>query len=303
MSEVSIIILNWNTYNLVKECIESVQEQGSGVDYEIVLADNGSTDGSIERIEEEYPDLRIAKIERNLGFAGGNNFAAGLCESEYLLLLNSDAILKKGALQDMLALAKENPRIGLVGARLENQDGSFQASYSHFPTLWREFLILSKLGRVFINAEYPSCGPQEGQPVRVDGYVEGACILVRRSAYQQTGGLDTRFFMYAEDVDFCFRLAQAGWEIWYHPDAQVTHLGGGSSMNRKPQREADLYRSRVQFFRRHYGNWNAVLLKSLILVFTLIKWAAHGALRLFSQGKYGRQVVSPTLLVSTLKGI
>jgi GT2 family glycosyltransferase len=126
-------------------------------------------------------------------------------------------------------------------------------------------------------------------------------MLVRPQAVHEVGGLDEGYFMYAEEVDWCYAMAQAGWEVWYQPEAEIIHLGGGSSRHRRPQREADLYCSRVRFFRKHYGEGAARLLGLLIYVLTAVKWASHGLLRAVSGGRYGRPVVSVGYLRAVLE--
>jgi GT2 family glycosyltransferase len=201
----------------------------------------------------------------------------------------------------MVALANSNSKIGIVGAHLLNIDGTFQASHTRFPTLWQEFLILSGLGRLLYGRWYPSHAPEEDKgPQKVD-YVEGACMLVRREAFEEVGGLDEGYFMYAEEVDWCYTLREKGWQVWYHPAAKVVHLGGGSSQGRRTAREADLYCSRVQFFRKHYGDTAAELLKWQIYSLTAVKMIFHGLLHWTSQGRRGRSVVSLRQLAATFK--
>jgi GT2 family glycosyltransferase len=212
-------------------------------------------------------------------------------------------MLLPGALSALVDLAEARPRAGVVGAQLLNGDGSFQASHTPFPNLWREFLILSGLGRLLYGYYYPSQGPQEGCGPQVVDYVEGACLLIRKEAFQSVGGLDEGYFMYAEEVELCYAMREKGWEVWYTPTAKVTHLGGGSSRNRTSQREADLYRSRVRFFRKHQGDLAASLLKLQIFFFTFAKLVLHGGLRWVSRGRRGRQVVSLSALYTALKGV
>jgi hypothetical protein len=189
-----------------------------------------------------------------------------------------------------------------VGARLLFPDGSFQASSTRFPSLMREVLIVSTLGRRLFGRWYPSGGPQVGAgPRRVD-YVEGACLLIRRAAYEEVGGLDEGYFMYAEEVDWAFTMAQHGWHTWYAPDAEVIHFGGGSSRNRPAQREADLYRSRVRFMRKHRGSVHANALKGLLYASTTAKLAFHSLLRLVAPER-ARPVVGLNQLTSALRDV
>lgn len=288
----SVVIVNWNTQALLAECIAAVEREAAALSYDIWVVDNGSTDGSVAMLRRDFPHVHLIQSQVNLGFAGANNLAMQRSKGRYLLLLNTDAIVRPSALQALLEVAAASPRAGIVGAHLLNPDGSFQASHTNFPTLWQEFLILSTIGRRVYGSWYPSHGPEAAKgPQRVD-YVEGACLLVRRDALEQVGGLDEGYFMYAEEVDWCKRMAAHGWEVWYAPTAQVVHIGGASSVNRKTSREADLYRSRVRYFRVHHGWLQAEALKAMIVAFTCVKQIAHSLLRWFSGNRHGRQVVT-----------
>jgi N-acetylglucosaminyl-diphospho-decaprenol L-rhamnosyltransferase len=301
LMDLSIIIVNWNTRDLLSQCLESVYDTVSDLSFEVIVVDNGSVDGSQAMLRDQFPRACLIQNHENIGFAKANNQALAVSKGRYALLLNSDALLLANAAQAMLDLAKVKPRAGIVGAYLLNADGSFQASYTPFPNLWQEFLILSGLGRIVSDHCYPSHGPEEDKgPQRVD-YVEGACMLVRREAFEDVGGLDEGYFMYAEEVDWCYAMREKGWQVWYQPAAKVIHLGGGSSQKRRTQREADLYRSRVRFFRKHYGGRAAWLLKLQIYSLTAIKIAVHGLLRLVSGGRYGRPVVPLRHLASKLR--
>ncbi len=302
MFDVSVVVVNWNTRQLLRDCLDSIRANSDGYAVEIVVVDNHSSDDSVEMVRRDYPDVVLIANNSNTGFARANNQGVRAAAGRYVLLLNSDAMLTPGALRSLVALADSNPKIGMVGARLVNADGSFQASYTRVPTLVQEALILSGLGRLLRGRYYPSYGPEEDGGPRPAGYVEGACMLSPRSAYLEVGGLDEGYFMYAEDVDLCYTLAKHGWLVVYQPAARVIHLGSASSKNRKPQREADLYRSRVRFFRKHYGGAQAALLKVLIYSFTAAKMVAHRLLRWFSRGRLGRPVVGMRQLYAALKG-
>lgn len=301
MTDISIIILNWNTKKLLADCIDSILAHGAGVNYEIVVVDNHSSDDSVAMLREKYPQVRLLANEENLGFAGGNNQGVRIADGKYILLFNSDALMTPGALQTMAEFACSHPRAGMIGARLINPDGTFQASFTSIPTLWQEFLILSGIGRLLHGRNYPSRGPEVQKGPQQVGYVEGACMLCPREAYLQVGGLDEGYFMYAEDVDLCFAMHRGGWEVWYLPAAEVIHIGGASSHSRKPQREADLYKSRVRFFRKYYGGSQARRLKALIYFFTAIKNVYHRFLGWASGGRRGRPIVSLRMLAAALK--
>jgi N-acetylglucosaminyl-diphospho-decaprenol L-rhamnosyltransferase len=289
---VSIIIVNWNTRELLTQCLQSLHDTMSSLTLETIVVDNASTDGSVEMVRREFPQTRLIQNTENVGFARANNQAMALSGGRYMLLLNSDAIAMPGAIQSLLTLADAEPRAGVVGAQLLNPDGSFQASHTPFPTLRQEFLILTGLARLLRGRWYPSRGAEEERGPQVVDYVEGACLLARRQAVEEVGGLDEEYFMYAEEVDWCYAMREKGWQVWYQPAAKVIHRGGGSSQNRRTQREGDLYRSRVRFFRKHYGDTAAWLLKVQIYGLTAVKFFIHRLLCLVSGGRYGRPVIS-----------
>ena len=299
----SIVILNWNTRDLLVQCLEAVLRLQDEAPGEVIVVDNASTDDSVTMLADRFPQVRVIQNPANVGFAGGNNRGVAACAGKYALMLNTDAFLGPGALRELVRVAESDPRSGVVGAHLLNPDGSFQASHTCFPTLWREFLILSGLGRAAYGSHYPSAGPDEGRGALKVDYVEGASLLVRVEAYRAVNGLDEGFFMYAEEVDLCYTMGKHGWNVWYAPEARVTHLGGASSADRKPEREADLYRGRVQFFRKQYGAAAASALKAMIFFFTAVKVVAHRLARWVSGGRVGRRVVSLGYLAERLRGV
>jgi hypothetical protein len=303
MPDISIIIINWNTCDLLAECLESLYQTISGTSFDIWVVDNASTDDSVQMVQAKFPEVQLILNRDNVGFARANNQAMAASQGRTILLFNSDAVATPGAVASLLETIKAHPQAGIVGGHLLNPDGSFQASYSPFPNLWQEFLILSGLGRLLYGRWYPSRGPQEVRGPQPVDYVEGACLLVRREAFEQVGGLDEGYFMYAEEVDWCYSMRRAGWQVWYQPAARIIHYGGGSSRNRRTQREADLYRSRVRFFRKHYGNVAAMALKTLIYSLTAIKVITHGTLRLLSGNRRGRVVVGLGDLMTALRNV
>ena len=285
--DLSILIVNWNTREMLRDCLTSLYDTITDLEFETIVVDNNSTDGSQDMVRQSFPQVQLIENTENVGFARANNQAIEASQGRYVLLFNTDAFAQPGAIRAMLTYTDGYPDIGVAGAHLLNADGSFQASHTRFPTLWREFLILSGLGRLFFGKWYPSHGPDKSIAVTDADYVEGACMLVRREALDQVGGLDEGFYMYAEEVDWCLRMRRAGWRVVYLPQTRIIHLGGGSSKGNKgnTRREAMLYRSRVRFFRIHYGPVQAALLKGLIYGFTAIKIVCHRLRR-------GRAVIS-----------
>ncbi len=298
----SIIILNWNTRDLLVECLLSAEKQAGHLEIELIVVDNASTDDSLTVLQRDFPQVKVVASQVNVGFAAGNNLGVKEARGRYFLLLNTDAFLEPGALSKMVTLLDSSPDAGLCGARLINRDGSFQASHTSFPSLASEFLIRSGLGRLLNGRHYPSRGPDRARGPRPVDYVEGACLLCRPAAYEQVGGLDASFFMYAEEVDLCMALHRAGWTVWYHPEAEVIHFGGASSSSRRPEREGDLYASTVRYFNKHHGRSMASLVAAQIIGFTALKAMFHGTLRLLTGGRHGRPVVSIRRLSEELWG-
>lgn len=292
MARVAVIIVNWNTRELLARCVRSVLESISPTEVEIVVVDNASTDGSLDMLRERFPQVRRLANASNVGFGQANNLAAAACSTPYLLLLNSDAQLQAETLSRLLGLAEDRPRLAVAGAQLRNPDSSFQSSHFRFPSLWRQFLVLSGAGRWLLRPRYPSFGPQADQGPQCVDWVSGACMLVRSEAFVACGGFDRGYFMYGEEMDLCYRLRQAGWEVWYHPAAVALHEGAGSQAQVPTSREAQLYRGTVRFFRSHYGALPACLLGAEILALTAIKTVVHAMLRVSSGGRRGRPVVA-----------
>ena len=291
-TDLSVIVVNWNTRDLLVQCLQSLEDTVESM-YDVWVVDNASADDSVAVIREQFPQVHVIANSENVGFARANNQALDRCQGRYVLLLNSDTQALAGSLDETIRFMDEHPDAGILGVRLLNPDGTFQASYTVFPTLWREFLILSGLGRWLIRPSFPSYGPQvEAGPRKIVGYMEGAYLMARREAVKQVGGLDERIFMYAEEVDWCYRFHQAGWEVWYLPQVPIIHYGGQSSKKRQKRMEAELYRSRVYFFRKHYGKIAANCLKILIYMMTLVKIFVYGLLRFVTGGRRGRLVTS-----------
>ena len=264
--DLSIIIVNWNTSDLLARCLSSLEQEAFGdvaPQCEVFVVDNASTDGSRQRVRDEFLWVSLIENEKNLGFAQANNLALAQAQGEFVLLLNSDTRLLPGALQALLAFMAAHPPAGACGARLLNADGSLQPSCQPMLTPEREFWRLSFLDMLLPRATYRMTSWPVDQPRQVE-IIKGACLLLRRAALDQIGRLDEAYFMYTEEVDLCYRLAQAGWELWWVPQAQVIHYGGASSRQAAEAMYLQLYRSKVQFYRKFGGEQRARRFKRLV---------------------------------------
>lgn len=276
----SIIIVSWNTKDLLARGLESVQtggqsDPGAGA-IETFVVDNASNDGSAEMVAERFPSVRLIANHENVGFARANNQALAQTSGDAILLLNPDAILHPGALSALLDFLASHPQAAAVGPRLLNADGSLQPSCHPMLTPEREFWRLIFLDRLLPRATYAMHRWDTITPRQVEA-IKGACLLLRRQALHQVGWLDDAYFMYTEEVDLCYRLSQAGWELWYEPAAVVTHLGGASAGQMPEEMVMQLYRSKVHFYRKFGGEAQAQRFKTLV---RLAYWPRFFAARL-----------------------
>lgn len=297
MPTISTIIVSYNTRELLRDCLDSLRRVT--LPNRVVVVDCASHDGSAEMVRTAFPEVLLLEPGRNLGFAGANNLglaALGLIAldgqptladmpPDYVLLLNPDTLVRENAIEQMVAFLEAHPRVGAVGPRLLNPDGSYQAAAFRFPTLSMTVLDLFPPGEVLPGRLYNSWWhgryPQEqrdSEPFPID-HPLGACILARRAAVEQIGGLDDGFFMYAEEVDWCYRMRQAGWAIWQVPAAQIVHFGGASTSQLRSRMFITLYESRLRFFRKHYRptlvRWHRRIIRLGMLRANLRLWYAY----------------------------
>jgi hypothetical protein len=275
----SIIIVNWNTRDLLAQCLESVRRdvqtfKRSNVrtckraSVETFVVDNASTDGSAQMVRERFPWVRLIENEENVGFARANNQAIRQSRGRYVLLLNPDTEVQPGALETLVRFMDDHPQAGAAGVRLLNPDGTLQRSTYLLPTLSREFWRLFHLDALWPYSCYRINDWDLSLPRQVD-IVQGACLAVRREALERIGLLDEEFFIYSEEVDLCYRLLRDGWSIYWVPQAKVVHYEGQSTRQVAPQMFLYLYRGKVLFFRKHYGPFMARAYKMVLVAVSL----------------------------------
>ncbi|MGE5531555.1 MAG: glycosyltransferase family 2 protein [Bacteroidota bacterium] len=227
----SIIIVSWNVQADLRVCLDSLR-QSSETPHEVIVIDNASRDGTVEMLRTDFPSVHLIANPDNRGFAAANNQGLAVAQGEYLLLLNPDTIVPPGALATLLTFAGAHPEAGAIGPRLLNSDGSLQHSCRRFPTVWAALFRHTLLGRLFPNAhsmrEYLMCDWGHAEAREVD-WVSGAALLINRRAFEQIGGLDESFYWGSEDVDYGFRMHQAGWKVLYTPQPAITHAIGRST--------------------------------------------------------------------------
>lgn len=279
--ELSVIIVSFNTREMTIECLRSlyadenyVSNPGSA---DIWVVDNNSSDGSAAAIRAAFPDVHVIENESNAGFGAANNIAMQHAEGRHFLLLNSDAFLKPGAIRAMLACAESHPTAAVIGPRLINRDGSLQVSCFRFPSpsrAWLENLWISSLfshNNVF--GDYRRWAHDAERSV---DSVIGACMLVRREAFEQTGGFDEAFFMYQEETDWQKTLRERGWTVYFTPEATVTHLGGASGKDETARVNAHFFESLDYYERKHHGPIGLVSLRTAMTIGCLARAAIWG---------------------------
>jgi N-acetylglucosaminyl-diphospho-decaprenol L-rhamnosyltransferase len=286
MRELTAIVVSYNTRDLLRPCLTELSRHLAGREAELVVVDNASSDGSAAMVARAFPQVRLLANGDNVGFAGANNLALAATQSRYVLLLNSDAFLEEGALETMLSVLRLDSRIAVVAPRLHDQDGEALASAHAFESVSRLALatlnahrLLPRPALLALGARLGRAGAQHlvnytaGPPVDVD-WVSGACMLVRRTAIAEVGGLDPGYFMYMEDEDWCRRFAQAGYRVVYVPQAQCAHWIAQSSPSTR--RRAGVYRaSRLRYHRQYHRAWYPIFWV-LATACLLREWCAPG---------------------------
>jgi N-acetylglucosaminyl-diphospho-decaprenol L-rhamnosyltransferase len=262
--DVSVVIVACNARNYVERCLREV----AGRAPDIIVVDNGSTDGTAELVRERFGEVRLIAQE-NLGFARANNEGMRLATGRYFLLLNPDAWPVGNAIDQLVADADRHPEAGVVGPLLLNSDGSLQRSVRGFPSLWRlatEYFFLRKLAprtRIF-NAFYGANFDHRSECAAE--WLKGAVLLVRREAVADVGGFDPGFFIFGDDVDFCYRLRGAGWAVRFTPAARFVHVGGVSTRPQWARMQRELLRGHLRFFAKHEGLERAERARKLLLI-------------------------------------
>ncbi|MNB76699.1 N-acetylglucosaminyl-diphospho-decaprenol L-rhamnosyltransferase [compost metagenome] len=254
--DVSILILNYKTQRLTLDCIQSVYDSETNYSYEIIVVDNHSSDGSVEAIRERFPEAKLIANSENVGFAKGNNQAMEIADGRYVLLLNSDTVVRRDTLETMIAFMDSRPDIGASGCKVILPDGSLdKACKRGFPTPSASFYYAFGFSKLFPDNPRFN-GYQLGYLDPNDEYevdcLVGAFMLVRQETIRQVGGLDETFFMYGEDLDWCYRIKEAGWKIYYYPRTLIIHLKGGSARRRPLKIIYEFHRAMILFHHKHY---------------------------------------------------
>jgi GT2 family glycosyltransferase len=269
--DVSVIIVNWNTKNLLHACLMSLQDDVTAVRVETIVVDNASRDGSAEMVARDFPQVRLLVNARNMGFATATNRGMTRARGRYVLLLNSDTVVLPGAIQEMVRYMDAHPHVGAVGPRLLNGDRSLQSSMRDFPHLGRDALAILEMERwplvgriVWRYGRHSSLYGSDHSKTREVDWVVGACLLLRREAIERVGPLDDGYFFFAEEMDLCWQLRQHGWPIVFLASAEIVHLGGQSAARVPAARLTWHYAGLLRFYGRHRTPAHRVAVRAVV---------------------------------------
>jgi len=272
--DASIIIVSWNTRNILRDCLKSIFKQTNKVKLEVIVVDNASVDCSVEMVTEEFPQVTLIRNSGNRGFAAANNQGLAVATGRYVLLLNPDTVVLDGAIAKSISFADSHPEVGVVGCRVLNPDMTLQPTCSMFPSVLNMVLSSSYLYKLlpksrFFGRERMTWWDRD--TVREVDVVTGCFMLVRREAVEQVGVLDERFFIYGEETDWCYRFKKAGWKILFTPSAEIIHHHGASTKQRKPEMTLQLRYSKLLFWKKHKSYFSYILACLLVATFFTVR--------------------------------
>ena len=268
-ARVSIIIVSFNTADLLADCLQSLHDDTDSEHWQIIVADNASADGSVAMVRERFPSVHVVALDRNYGFAAANSRGAEVAGGRILLFLNSDTVVPPGAIGEIEGFLDATPDAAVVGARLLSPDGSLQLSARSFPGPLNTFLLYSGLSRLLPGVRpfgAPYLSYLDHTQVHDVDYIDGACLMMRRETFDRLGGWCEDYFLYAEDADLCFRARQIGGRVVYYGPRHITHVGGASAAQVAVRSTLEAHRSTFLFILRHRGRaafWTTRLLTVL----------------------------------------
>jgi GT2 family glycosyltransferase len=276
--DLSIVLVCWNDKKFLEPCLNSLYQGGVRSRFDVIVVDNGSTDGSQALLREKFPEVKIIQNDHNVGLGKASNQGIQATQGRYILLLNNDTLVNGPSLEAMVEFLATTPDAGAVGGRLLNPDGTIQACYNDFPSLHEEFLVATRLGQLLWEAYPTHVDVSHVKPVN---WIGSACLMLRRDALDQIGLLDEGYFIYGDEADLQYRLKKAGWKVYYLPNVTTIHYGGGS-MNRWGRRKM-VYRGKMLFFQKNHGPLRTAALRAMLASLSLAKLLVWGLASVSSQ--------------------
>ncbi len=305
MFDIAIVIVSWNTRDVLRQCLESLSRACEGLSCQVFVVDNASSDGTPEMVRREFAGVTVVRNLSNLGFAKANNIGIRLAHARYLCLVNSDVIVPAGCLPKMLAHMESHPEVGLLGPRMLDAGGVPGASCMRRPTL--AVTLVNALGLAGVFKRYrlhmDNYRSEAAQEVDV---LNGWFWMARSIALDDVGPLEEEFFMYGEDIDWCHRFWQAGWRVVYFPEASATHLGGASSARAPVRFYVEMHRANMQYWRRHHSPASQAVYYALSVLHHAVRVVGYGAAYLLlpaRRGEAGFKVARSAACLGWLLGI
>lgn len=275
--KLSVILVNWKTKDLTKDALASIFKETKGFDFEVIVVDNNSEDGSVEMIRAEFPQVVLIANKENVGFGKANNQGLKIATGDYLMFLNTDVVVLDGALNKLVSYLDSHADTMMVGPRLLNRDLSFQhACRRMLPNPINSFFHLFGLTKIFKQNKFINNYKQFAADPEVTGPAQalsGAAMMFRSQVYQELGGFDEIFFMYGEDLDFSKRVFDKGWKTVYVSDARIIHFGGQSSGKRRVQSLVNFYESMWLYYKKHFYSQYNIFFNSIIWLGIKIRMA------------------------------
>ena len=279
--DLSIIIVTWNTKDLLQKCLDSIYKTIHDITFEVIVIDNASEDDTVVMLRGNFPHITLLKNSQNLGFGAANNQGLQIMRGRYALLLNSDTVLTIHAVEELFAFMETHPESAMACGQLLNSDGSKQNSIASFPSLLTLMTNMPLLEYLFPK-RYPSKRYNYEKPIEVDSGI-GACLLVRKKAIDEVGMFDERYFFFFEETDCAYQMKKAGWKIFHIPTAFIYHFQG-QSIGRNVRSRIEFYRSRYLFFRKWHRHAYYLLISSVIFSRLLVNWLLTSAGNLLTLG-------------------
>jgi GT2 family glycosyltransferase len=273
--DISVVIVGWNAKQYLEMVLDSLGANPPRRSMEILVVDNASTDGSSEMMKAKFPGVRILRSEENLGFSKGNNLAIGECEGRYIALVNPDVVVLPGCLDALADFLDEHPNVGNVGPRVLNPDMTLQVSCRQFPSIWNNLCSAAGLSTAFKNSRIFSgermCFSPHDRTTPVDILV-GCFSMIRRETFDAVGLLDDDLFMYGDDLDWCKRCWNAGWEVVFYPGAFAIHYGGKTTASYPVRFAVAQQRSILHYWSKHHGFWGVLGIRSVMMFHHLVRY-------------------------------
>ncbi|MDR3569099.1 MAG: glycosyltransferase family 2 protein [Syntrophobacteraceae bacterium] len=301
--DISFIIVSWNATEYLSRCLASLRNGVADLRSEVIVVDNGSTDGSWQMARSHYPEVRLLRNAHNAGFAGANNQGIDVSNGRYVCLINSDVEVFPDTARVLLEYMDAHPDVGILGPKVLNSDLSLQHSCRTLPTLRDSFFRALKLDTTFPNSGVFGRHQMmnwDYSDTREVGSLSGCFWVIRRKALEDVGQLDTRFFIYGEDMDFCRRLHEVGWKVIFYPEALIVHHGGASSGSDPARFWIEMQRANLQYWSKYNGRASTFAYYSCLLLHNLVRVIAFGGKNLV--GRHGHDGPQQKL-VSSRRGL